>query len=290
MAGFAAGGDVTTTGATGCAVAKVAVDNAGRIVVLYSTTTGSGPTRPTLCAIARFAGDGTPDTTYSAAATAALATIPFQSNVDVACRAILPLTDGRVIVATDWTVARLATDGTLDSGYGTGGDTIRNESYDGLLSAALVPDGSLILGSTNFSGGPGFRFYVSRLTPSGGVDTTFGTLGRTGIAFSDLEPEFAGNSPTNLARLVGVYRRNDGTIVVVGSTRAGIGFARLTSTGTLPSAFLAFGRVVVRGTDVSAVSSGSVPEAAALLPSGDLEVAFGQNSLIPVNVLRLDVS
>jgi hypothetical protein len=77
-----------------------------------------------------------------------------------------------------------------------------------------------------------------------GIEQVFGSSSRNRLSVScDLEPEFAGNSPTNLARLVGVYRRNDGTIVVVGSTRAGIGFARLTSTGTLPPAFLVFGRV-----------------------------------------------
>jgi uncharacterized delta-60 repeat protein len=89
--------------------------------------------------------------------------------------------------------------------FGTGSDTVND--------IAIQPDGKIVLA------GAGSGFAVARLQPNGSLDTTFGTGGKTSIAFK------GGDAGQRLAL------QPDGKIVV-----AGVG-------GTLPNTDLAVARL-----------------------------------------------
>jgi hypothetical protein len=129
---------------------------------------------------------------------------------------------------------------------------------------------------------------LTRLTPDGAVDPTFGAGGRAVVGFADVAGEPAG--PENTDHLAAVHVRVDGTIVAVGTTPVGIAVVRLSVTGTPDPAFTAGGRVVIGALAVNWTTSSSVVEQAALLPSADLVVAFGAVAQQPVELVRLDLT
>lgn len=86
-------------------------------------------------------------------------------------------------------VTRLNPDMTLDLGYGSGGTATTGigEGCGACTTAALAPDGALVLAGTTGSvprppAPPDFHWAVTRLTPGGAVDTGFGTGGIATIA------------------------------------------------------------------------------------------------------------
>lgn len=101
--------------------------------------------------------------------------------------------DGRILVAgeaqysggdSDFAVARLDTSGHLDPTFGNGGKTTvwfdrGGDDYDSAQAMALQPDGSIVL-SGIVTAMPGYYHEVgmTRLTPSGILDTGFGLSGK----------------------------------------------------------------------------------------------------------------
>jgi uncharacterized delta-60 repeat protein len=266
-----------------CGVTTMSFDGQGRPVVLYSTA--PQPDTP-VCALERFGADGsTIDVPYHLHANAVFTAAPFAGDD---CLTAVALADGRVIVVGRHRVFRLAADGTLDTSYGTAGSTVLDGySPTGTLSAARTADGGLILGGDTFDG-HGYRFMLTRLTPDGAVDPTFGVGGRAVVGFADVAPEPAG--PENTDHLSAVHVRSDGTIVAVGTTPVGLALVRLTAAGTPDPAFTADGRVVIGSPAVTWTTTSSVAEQTAVLPSGDLVVAFGTVVAQPVELVRLDLT
>jgi uncharacterized delta-60 repeat protein len=93
--------------------------------------------------------------------------------------------DGSILVAGQEaikaTVARLSADGTLDTSFGTGGIAQGGSSFPGIEGFAVDSHGRILLGESL----PGRRGIpptneVSRLTPSGAVDSTFASTGAVG--------------------------------------------------------------------------------------------------------------
>ncbi|MET0752072.1 MAG: FG-GAP-like repeat-containing protein [Pyrinomonadaceae bacterium] len=126
--------------------------------------------------------------------------------------------DGKIVTAgfstspagiTVIAVARLLSNGNLDSAFGTGGRVVFNEgnTYSTAYAVKIQPDGKILVGGkfSNFSSEfP--SLYVIRLDADGSLDTTFGTGGKVRIL-----PAFGG--------LIGydVELQPDGKIVVGGA-------------------------------------------------------------------------
>jgi uncharacterized delta-60 repeat protein len=96
-------------------------------------------------------------------------------------RAVLALPGGRILVAgggaaTDsFCVARLRSNGNLDTTFGSGGKRVVRFGGDqeGVFGAARQPDGKIVL-----VGDSDFRVAVARLNANGSLDTTFSGDGR----------------------------------------------------------------------------------------------------------------
>jgi uncharacterized delta-60 repeat protein len=171
--------------------------------------------------------------------------------------------DGRILVAGradagGAIVARLRATGALDPDFGAGGRVTLPGG--GSANAVLVQPDRRIVVAGNASGSGAMT--VTRLMPSGSLDTGFGTNGTTAIDFGALA-DLAG----------GAVLQPDGRIVVAGYTQAteDVAVARLTPGGALDPSFGAGGKATV---DFGVATFGN---AVALAPNGRIVVA-GQKS------------
>jgi uncharacterized delta-60 repeat protein len=123
--------------------------------------------------------DGTPDTDWAGAGRAAFGT---PENDELAAVALQP--DGRAVVAgnvslTSALLARLGTDGTLDTGYGVGGYRIDGYGSEATFSGLAV-DGAgraVAAGMRAVPGSSDSAALVARFTAGGAPDPTFGAAG-----------------------------------------------------------------------------------------------------------------
>jgi uncharacterized delta-60 repeat protein len=128
-------------------------------------------------ALARYTTTGTPDTSFGSGTGAV--TINLSGSQYGRSVAIQP--DGKLVVVgvttQDTIIARLQPDGTLDTGFGSGGIVIRSFSsgtYDGFVDVALQADGKIVaVGTASIPVGrattPAFliaRYQASSSTPS----------------------------------------------------------------------------------------------------------------------------
>jgi uncharacterized delta-60 repeat protein len=182
-------------------------------------------------AVARYNSNGTLDATFD---TDGKKTIPFgaPSSAQVNGLAIQP--DGKIVLAGgdniptagDFALARLNSNGTLDTTFGTGGRVVTNVGgIDEAFSVALRADGKIVA-----AGMTGTNFALARYNTNGVLDGTFGNGGK-------VTTDFAGSSDIAL----GVAVRSDGKIVAAGrglvSGRAVFAVARYNSNGTLDAGF-----------------------------------------------------
>ena len=202
-------------------VTVLAVQSDGRILIGGTFVNFNGTARNR---IARLNGDGTLDTTFLASGPGA--------NGDVSALALQA--DGRIVIGGIFTnvngiarnrIARLNTDGTLDTAFmsaGTGADSV-------VRKIAVQADNKiLVAGSfTNIDGTP--RNGIARLNTNGTLDNSFLSSG-TGA-----------NGPVFTLAV-----QSDGKILIGGDFTSFNGtsrnrFARLNSDGTLDTAFLSTG-------------------------------------------------
>lgn len=157
--------------------------------------------------LARVLNDGSLDTGFGDAGIAAFN--PFSASMTplAIATATLVLPDGDILVAgygnhsttatpnLDMFVARLDPDGSLDASFGEDGVRLvafdqGGDNSDVASALALAPDGRIVLaGEATVSGG-GVDVALVRLTPSGHLDSSFGTGGRALIGYDaggDLE-------------------------------------------------------------------------------------------------------
>ncbi|WP_372412383.1 hypothetical protein [Streptomyces luteireticuli] len=122
--------------------------------------------------------------------------INFTGQEDVA-RAVALQSDGKIVVggfsgselAGNISVARLNTDGTLDSSFGTGGTVtydISGATGDAIRAMAIQPDGK-ILGAGVAGANPG----LIRLNPDGSLDATFAGGGKAAVPIGNSGHLFA---------------------------------------------------------------------------------------------------
>ncbi len=128
--------------------------------------------------ILRYNIDGTLDTTFSGDG---IATHSFSADEDW-INDIVVQSDGKIVaVGAGWggtIVSRLNTDGSLDTGFGTGGSATFNSTvgYEEAFSVALQADGRIVvagLGQPSGSGGP-LDVIVLRVNVDGTLDNSFG--------------------------------------------------------------------------------------------------------------------
>jgi uncharacterized delta-60 repeat protein len=236
---FNAGGKVTTAISTGTDEANaVAIQSDGKILVAGSTNEGTSIQR---FVVARYNSNGSLDTTFG---TGGKVITSFGSGPDRAyAMAVQP--DGKIVVGgeatvaatgLDFALARYNTDGSLDTGFGTGGKVTTpvqgSTGRDAIYALALQTLG----GETRIvaAGGEG-DFRVARFTANGTPDSSFAGNGKVSGIFG-----------SSIGAAYGVAITSVGRIVVAGYTSNDFALARVDETGVLDSSFGTAGKVVTR--------------------------------------------
>ena len=209
---FGSGGKVTTQVGSGADGANaVALQPDGKIVATGFSSNGSNDD----FALVRYNADGSIDTGFGLGGKV---TTPIGSAGDTAWEvAIQP--DGKLVavgssssgLTDDFALARYNADGSLDTGFGSGGKvtTPFGSSYDDALAARLQPDGRIVaVGYSN--NGTKYELALARYMPDGSLDTGFGSGGKvtTGIGSNN---DFA----------YAAALQSDGRIVAAGSSQSG---------------------------------------------------------------------
>src|SRR5262249_55659141 len=104
-------------------------------------------------------------------------------------RAVVSEGDGKILVlrqvwAAGFDIARLNSDGSLDTSFGTNGTVTGTWGYDTtVVNMAVLSDGSILVGGWHFADAPSSAWSmdwyadVSKYKPDGTPDTTFGNGG-----------------------------------------------------------------------------------------------------------------
>ncbi len=271
VARFTANGGLDTTFGAGGKIAidfnvgdaenncrAIALQRDGKIVLAGYTYMGENVD----FAIARLNSDGSSDTSFGAGI--GKMTLSFDlggDNADVAT-ALAIQENGRIVIGgyartvasgTDFAIARLLPDGSLDSSFNQSGkvtvgfDLLGSTSKNDYAEAvAIDATGRIIVGGrASASGNSSFDFAVARLLPNGQLDPDFDADGRATIAF-DL-----GASGDDEARSLTL--QPDGKIVLGGIVDTSLGpgrnydiaATRLLPNGLMDSSFGIGGMVVV---------------------------------------------
>jgi uncharacterized delta-60 repeat protein len=233
--GFGTGGIATTPVGTSDSANAVVVQPDGKIVVAGRATVTNH-----VVALARYNSDGTLDGGFGTGGK--LTTV---LGTDDGAYALVLQPDDKLVAAgiakvggvDKIALARYGSDGTPDSGFGTGG-TVTTAVGTGVGAFALVrqPDGKLVAAGSANSGT--VQFALVRYNDDGSVDSGFGTSGTVLTALSD----------SDLG--LGLVRQPDGKLVVDGmsyetaTTTQKFGLARYNTDGSLDTGFGSGGKVV----------------------------------------------
>jgi uncharacterized delta-60 repeat protein len=195
---------------------------------------------------------------------------PGAGNADLAYALALQA-DGKIVVggesdflntARDFTLARLNTDGSLDTTF-DGDGKVRtsfggNNQNDGIASIAIKPDGKIV--AAGYGGEDAVRgFAIAQYNSDGSLDASFGGDGKL----------VAPTSNNGVERAYGVAVQPDGKIVAVGYSIVKLSVIRLNLDGSPDQAFGNNGIVL---SPIN--SSGSAVARAVLIdPNGKIAVA-----------------
>ena len=163
--------------------------------------------------------------------------------------------DGKIVVVGSTpggdALARLNTNGTLDSSFGSGGIVNTNFGTLGPVVAVVIqPDGKIVAAATGFLGGA-----VGRFNSDGSVDTTFGNGGFAVSKSLDSQPGISS----------ALALPADGKILVTGADLIG----RYTSEGQLDTTF---------GSSGIAALNSAIATAIALQSDGKILVTTGSGA------------
>jgi uncharacterized delta-60 repeat protein len=155
-----------------------------------------------------------------------------------AARVVLVAPNGKIVVAGggaagSFCVARLRTNGALDTTFGSGGKRVIDFGGDNesVYGAALQPDGKIVL-----AGDSDLRVAVARLTPGGSLDTTFSGDGKKIFSWGALSRASAVLVAPNGKILLAGFSGPEGGNVQV---------ARLKANGALDTTFGTAGKSAV---------------------------------------------
>jgi uncharacterized delta-60 repeat protein len=218
--------------------------------------------------IARYNADGSPDTSFGSQGKAIANFGSWAWGQSVAIQS-----DGKILIAgsyldaganTDFALARLESDGRLDTSFGVGGKLATDLGPTGAaemnVSMALQPDGKIVVvGRSNND------FAVARYNSNGTLDSSFDPVGHDGIVTTDFGSSDSANS---------VALQPDGKIVVAGGNYGNYLLARYNLDGSLDGTFDGDGKVTIPGPWANSV---------AIQPDGKIVLA-GPDSSTP-NIL-----
>jgi uncharacterized delta-60 repeat protein len=177
--GFGSGGKVTTPMGNGYNIAyAIGIQSDGRIVVAGSSCNDSNYD----FALVRYNTDGSLDTGFG---TGGIVTTPVGNNDDKAL-ALGIQSDGKIMAAgysfngsnNDFALARYNSDGSLDTGFGTGGiiTTPIGSGHDIAYALGFQSGGRIVVAGSSYNGG-NYNFALVRYNTDGSLDTGFGTGG-----------------------------------------------------------------------------------------------------------------
>ncbi|HET6545143.1 MAG TPA: hypothetical protein VFG55_00170 [Rhodanobacteraceae bacterium] len=207
--------------------------------------------------VARLDADGALDTNFDFDGRV---TIDFDSRAD-SCSAIAAQADGKILLAgssedsatsnSDFAIARLNADGSLDPTFGAGtGKTlvpfdVGGSDVDIGDAITVQPDGKILVAGWANTDTNGDDFALVRLLPDGTRDTTFNSTGRVTVGFDLVD------SANRTDQADAVMIDPNGHILLGGIAEAnaagGFDFAlvRLLSNGQLDTNFSADGRATI---------------------------------------------
>lgn len=229
---FGTGGTASTDLGADDRGEDVALDSAGRIVVV-----GKSETEPEVASaeIVRYTTSGVLDTTFGGGD--GIVSLHFGSDFDLA-RAVAIDASGRIIVAGlsnfVFALARLTSSGALDTTFG-GGDGIvtRSTCFGGMGDVLVDQSGRIVVGCAESD-----DFTLLRYTASGELDPTFGGDGIVMTSFG------AGR----FADIASINLDDEQRIVAAGSVGGSgsedFGAARYLEDGSLDPSFSGDGRMV----------------------------------------------
>jgi uncharacterized delta-60 repeat protein len=177
-------------------------------------------------------------------------------------------------------VARFASDGSLDPGFGSGGKVtgLFPSANSEATALAIQADGSMIVAGHALGANQAHCYTVVRLTATGSVDRNFGSFGSVQKCFA-----------SDGGQVHALALQRDGKIVLAGFARASdldslrAGVVRLTSSGTFDTSFDADG-VAQLGT------AGLVARAIGLQSDGKIIVAGVANDQFAIERYAADGS
>lgn len=251
-------------------------------------------------ALVRYSSDGALDTSFG---DGGIALTDFGSRADRA-RTLIIQTDGKLVAAgsyydtsnrvTGLAMAYYNTDGSLDSGFGSGGK-VATHIIDVAYALANHPDGKLVAAGS-VDDGFNMDFALVRYDLTGSPDTSFGSNGKVVTNFIVADFGYGGGDAYALVI------QPDGKLVVAGSTSSHKYFAvvRYNPDGTLDNSFGSKGRVITNfgaentiakalliqpdGKLVAAGVSGYKFAAARYNPDGTLDQTFGAGGIITTSL------
>jgi uncharacterized delta-60 repeat protein len=260
---FDGDGKVTTSFGGGLAAQDVAIDGLGRIVAVGG---GSG-----VAAIARYNPDGSLDTTFGG--TGKVTGLSGATAYGVAIQA-----DNKIVVSgssgtnSDFIVARLNTDGSLDGSFGSGGlASVDFGANDIAFDVGIQSDGRIVAAGSKAWGAltTAADFAVARFNTNGTLDTTFDGDGK-----ATYEP--VGSS---LDYGYALAIQTDGKMLVSGDSAASgqqqFAVIRINADGSLDNSFDGDGKQTI-----SFGSSGSSARDVAVQPSGKIVLGGFTGSII----------
>jgi uncharacterized delta-60 repeat protein len=243
--GFGNGGVVVTSfGNFNDSAYAVALQSDGQIVVAGSNMVSSTKSGSTIVfAVARYNGtNGSLDASFGSGGKTTISFGNKPQNQDAEARALAIQSDGKILVAGfagGGALARLNSNGSLDTNFGSGGK-VTNSANGATQGLAIQSDGKILFGGA-INGGHrnGYDFAVIRYNANGTVDSSFGNAGTATADFA---------SSDDRIRAIEIDANNN--VVAIGSSATG-GFstrnfavARFTPTGQLDYTFGSGGKVV----------------------------------------------
>ncbi len=269
---FSNDGQLTTNFLAGTfdSVSSLAFQTDGKIVA-------AGSAQSTIVCdfgLARYLRDGTLDPTFGAGGKVST---NFNGNIISGVTDVVLQPDGKIVAAggtgsspssLDFALARYLSDGSLDTGFGSGGKVVTEMGGDEyIVSLVLQPDGKLVVAGTRRQSASGFDFVLARYLNDGSLDMSFDGDGKVTLSF------FEGSGHANAVVLM-----PDGKLVVGGysflfspNLNNDFTLVRLNSDGSLDTTFGQSGKIF---TDFTGSNGNDYLHYMALQPDGKL-VAVG---------------
>jgi uncharacterized delta-60 repeat protein len=259
--------------------------------------------------VALLTADGELDTSFNFSGTA---TVDFGGNDDI-CNTVLIQPNGKILLigssaptsgtsGSDFALARLNANGTLDTTFGAGtgrvtvGFDLGGANTDYGAQAVLQPDNKIVVAGIA-EAATGYDFAVTRLLQDGSRDTTFGVAGRVVVDFNA--------DPESVDQADSVVLDDQGRIIVGGIAEVNgsedFALVRLLPNGALDANFNGDGKatipfdlgntngdisyrtilthdhkiIMVGGADTGTATSNNDFAIARVLPNGSLDTTFG---------------